>query len=120
MDNPDRYTIGIASGALSGALTDVGIDDDLIRELGKTLEPFTSASRADVADFMVEASESATWVGKESRSARRVTRSHATCARSALHHHRRCDRHFIENFVSAREIEVIIPTIWFKNMFSQN
>jgi uncharacterized membrane protein len=64
MDNPDRYTIGIASGALSGALTDVGIDDDLIRELGKTLEPFTSASRADVADFMVEASESATWVGK--------------------------------------------------------
>ncbi|MEH1771068.1 MAG: DUF1269 domain-containing protein [Nostoc sp.] len=43
MDNPDRYTIGIASGALSDALTDVGINDDFIRELGKTLEPRTSA-----------------------------------------------------------------------------
>ncbi len=43
MDNRDRYTIGIASGALSGALTDLGIDDDFIRELGKTLELGTSA-----------------------------------------------------------------------------
>ncbi|MGQ4650569.1 DUF1269 domain-containing protein [Lyngbya aestuarii] len=36
-------TVGIVSGALSGALTDVGIDDDFIRELGKTLESGTSA-----------------------------------------------------------------------------
>lgn len=36
-------TVGIVSGALSGALTDVGIDDDFIRELGKTLETGTSA-----------------------------------------------------------------------------
>lgn len=36
-------TAGIVSGALSGALTDVGIDDDFIRELGKTLDPGTSA-----------------------------------------------------------------------------
>lgn len=36
-------TAGIVGGALSGALTDVGIDDDFIRELGKTLEPGTSA-----------------------------------------------------------------------------
>jgi uncharacterized membrane protein len=36
-------TAGIVSGALSGALTDVGVNDDFIRELGKTLEPGTSA-----------------------------------------------------------------------------
>ena len=36
-------TVGIVSGALSGALTDVGINDEFIRELGKTLEPGTSA-----------------------------------------------------------------------------
>lgn len=36
-------TAGIIGGALSGALTDVGIDDEFIRELGSTLEPGTSA-----------------------------------------------------------------------------
>jgi len=34
---------GAAFGALSGALTDIGIDDNFIRELGSTIEPGTSA-----------------------------------------------------------------------------
>lgn len=34
---------GAAVGALSGALTDIGIDDNFIRELGDTIEPGTSA-----------------------------------------------------------------------------
>jgi uncharacterized membrane protein len=34
---------GAAVGALSGALTDIGIDDDFIRDLGNTIEPGTSA-----------------------------------------------------------------------------
>lgn len=34
---------GAAVGALSGALTDIGIDDNFIRELGDTIEPSTSA-----------------------------------------------------------------------------
>ncbi len=34
---------GAAVGALSGALTDIGIDDNFIRELGNTIEPGTSA-----------------------------------------------------------------------------
>ena len=34
---------GAAFGALSGALTDIGIDDNFIRELGNTIEPGTSA-----------------------------------------------------------------------------
>jgi len=34
---------GAAIGALSGALTDIGIDDNFIRELGNTIEPGTSA-----------------------------------------------------------------------------
>lgn len=34
---------GAAVGALSGALTDVGIDDDFIQELGNTIELGTSA-----------------------------------------------------------------------------
>jgi uncharacterized membrane protein len=36
-------TAGLVGGALSGALTDVGVNDDFIRELGQTLEPGTSA-----------------------------------------------------------------------------
>ncbi|OKH26898.1 hypothetical protein NIES593_00540 [Hydrococcus rivularis NIES-593] len=36
-------TAGIIGGALSGALDDIGINDDFIRELGDTLEPGTSA-----------------------------------------------------------------------------
>ena len=34
---------GVAVGALSGASTDIGIDDNFIRELGDTIEPGTSA-----------------------------------------------------------------------------
>jgi uncharacterized membrane protein len=34
---------GAAVGALSGALTDLGINDNFIRELGNTIEPGTSA-----------------------------------------------------------------------------
>lgn len=35
--------VGAASGALGGALTDIGVDDNFMRELGSTLEPGTSA-----------------------------------------------------------------------------
>ncbi|MEG3900904.1 DUF1269 domain-containing protein [Microcoleus sp. B4-C5] len=35
--------VGAAVGALSGALTDIGIDDNFIQELGNTIEPGTSA-----------------------------------------------------------------------------
>ena len=34
---------GAASGALAGALTDIGIDDNFMREVSQTLEPGTSA-----------------------------------------------------------------------------
>jgi uncharacterized membrane protein len=34
---------GAGAGALSGALTDYGISDDFIKDLGKSLEPGTSA-----------------------------------------------------------------------------
>lgn len=34
---------GAASGALSGSLTDIGINDDFIKDLGETLEPGASA-----------------------------------------------------------------------------
>lgn len=34
---------GAAAGALSGALTDIGIDDNFIKDLGSHLEPGTSA-----------------------------------------------------------------------------
>ena len=34
---------GVAAGALSGALTDIGIDDNFIKELGNTISPSTSA-----------------------------------------------------------------------------
>jgi uncharacterized membrane protein len=34
---------GIASGAIAGSLVDLGISDDFMRELGKTLQPGTSA-----------------------------------------------------------------------------
>lgn len=34
---------GAASGALSGALSDIGINDDFIKDLGKSLESGTSA-----------------------------------------------------------------------------
>lgn len=35
--------IGAASGALGGALSDYGVDDKFIREVGKTIEPGNSA-----------------------------------------------------------------------------
>lgn len=35
--------LGAASGAIAGALTDVGIDDDFMKELAETLSPGTSA-----------------------------------------------------------------------------
>jgi uncharacterized membrane protein len=35
--------VGAAAGAISGALSDVGIDDDFMRELASTLEPGRSA-----------------------------------------------------------------------------
>jgi uncharacterized membrane protein len=41
--HPMLALFGAAAGAISGALTDIGIDDNFIRELGNTLEPGTSA-----------------------------------------------------------------------------
>lgn len=41
--NPIFALVGAAAGALSGALTDIGIDDNFMRDLGSTIEPGTSA-----------------------------------------------------------------------------
>ncbi len=41
--NPIFPLIGAAAGALSGALSDIGINDDFMRDLGGTIEPGTSA-----------------------------------------------------------------------------
>jgi uncharacterized membrane protein len=35
--------VGAASGALAGAFSDIGVDDNFIRELGETLQPKSSA-----------------------------------------------------------------------------
>lgn len=35
--------IGATSGAISGALSDVGVNDDFMKQIGKTLKPDTSA-----------------------------------------------------------------------------
>lgn len=35
--------VGAASGALSGAISDIGVDDDFMRELGESLPPGSSA-----------------------------------------------------------------------------
>jgi uncharacterized membrane protein len=35
--------VGAAAGALSGKFTDIGIDDNFIKELGETIKPGTSA-----------------------------------------------------------------------------
>lgn len=35
--------VGAASGALGGALSDIGVDDNFMKELGETLTPGTSA-----------------------------------------------------------------------------
>lgn len=37
------WALGAAVGALSGSLTDIGIDDNFIKEVGDTIEPGTSA-----------------------------------------------------------------------------
>jgi uncharacterized membrane protein len=37
------FAIGAATGAVSGALTDVGIDDKFMKSLGETLKPGTAA-----------------------------------------------------------------------------
>ncbi|MBW4623376.1 MAG: DUF1269 domain-containing protein [Cyanosarcina radialis HA8281-LM2] len=41
--HPLLAIFGAAVGAISGALTDIGIDDNFIREIGDTIEPGTSA-----------------------------------------------------------------------------
>jgi len=41
--HPMLAIFGAAVGAISGALTDIGIDDNFIREIGDTIEPGTSA-----------------------------------------------------------------------------
>lgn len=35
--------VGAASGAITGALSDIGVEDDFMRELGESLQPGTSA-----------------------------------------------------------------------------
>jgi uncharacterized membrane protein len=37
------FAIGAAAGAISGALRDVGIDDNFMKQLGQTLKPGTAA-----------------------------------------------------------------------------
>lgn len=37
------WAVGTIAGGISGALTDLGIDDNFIREVGSTIEPSTSA-----------------------------------------------------------------------------
>jgi uncharacterized membrane protein len=41
--NPIFALVGAAAGALSGALSDIGIDDNFMRDLGSTIQPGTSA-----------------------------------------------------------------------------
>jgi uncharacterized membrane protein len=37
------WAVGAIAGGISGALSDIGIDDNFIREVGSTIEPNTSA-----------------------------------------------------------------------------
>jgi uncharacterized membrane protein len=52
------FAIGAAAGAVSGALKDVGIDDNFMKELGATLKPGTAALciliRQMTADKVIE------------------------------------------------------------------
>jgi uncharacterized membrane protein len=52
------FAIGAAAGAISGALRDVGIDDNFMRQLGETLKPGTAALcvliRQMTADKVIE------------------------------------------------------------------
>jgi uncharacterized membrane protein len=51
--------VGAGTGALSGALTDIGVDDDLIRQIGQALEPGKAAvfflARNATVDRVIEA-----------------------------------------------------------------
>jgi uncharacterized membrane protein len=51
--------VGAGTGAVTGKLTDIGVDDDLIREIGQTLEPGKAAvfflSRNATVDRVIEA-----------------------------------------------------------------
>lgn len=51
--------VGAGSGALTGSLTDIGINDDLIREIGETLQPGKAAvfflARNATVDRVIEA-----------------------------------------------------------------
>jgi uncharacterized membrane protein len=52
------FAIGATAGAVSGALRDIGIDDNFMKELGQTLKPGTAALcvliRHVTADKVVE------------------------------------------------------------------
>jgi uncharacterized membrane protein len=51
--------VGAGAGAVGGALTDIGVDDDLIRQIGETLQPGKAAvfllARNATVDRVVEA-----------------------------------------------------------------
>jgi uncharacterized membrane protein len=51
--------VGAGTGAVTGKLTDIGVDDDLIREIGQTLEPGKAAvfflARNATVDRVIEA-----------------------------------------------------------------
>src|SRR4029453_175395 len=51
--------VGAGTGAISGRLTDIGVDDNLIREIGQTLEPGKAAvfflARNATVDRVIEA-----------------------------------------------------------------
>jgi uncharacterized membrane protein len=51
--------VGAGTGALGGALTDIGINDDLIRQIGETLEPGKAAvfflARNTTVDRVIDA-----------------------------------------------------------------
>lgn len=52
------FAVGATSGALSGSLTDIGINDEFMKELAKTLKPSSSALfilvRSMTADKVLE------------------------------------------------------------------
>lgn len=45
------FVAGAAAGAVGGALTDIGVNDDFIKELGETITPGTSALFILVTQF---------------------------------------------------------------------
>ena len=54
-----RAGVGAGTGAITGRLTDIGVNDDLIREIGETLEPGKAAvfflARNATVDRVIEA-----------------------------------------------------------------